>query len=458
MQEKEVIIINKNRVKKLNENQIKNGDYILYWMQTAQRIEFNHALNYAIHKANDYNKPLIVFFGLTDKFPEANKRHYSFMLEGLIEVKKKLKEKNIKMVIQNISPDKGIINLSENAKLIVTDRGYLRIERKWRQKVANSVNCPLIQIETNIIVPVEQASEKEEYAAYTIRKKINKLIGKYTNFPEFPEIDFPCGKKYNFKEIETNSIDEIINNLNIEANEKVNKFQGGTSEAKKHLRTFIKNKLDKYSDLSNDPSRDKLSNISPYLHFGQISPLYVFFEINKTDSPSKEDFLEQLIIRRELSINFVYYNTKYDFSLADILPDWAYKTLKKHEKDFREYIYDLKDLEDNNTHDSYWNAAQKEMVLTGKMHGYMRMYWGKKIIEWSKTPQNAFKKALYLNNKYNLDGRDPNAFSGIAWCFGKHDRAWAEREIFGKVRYMSANGLERKFNIEQYVKTISKLD
>jgi deoxyribodipyrimidine photo-lyase len=198
--------------------------------------------------------------------------------------------------------------------------------------------------------------------------------------------------------------------------------------------------------------------MSPYLHFGQISPLYIALQIRKArgiNKANKEAYLEELIVRRELSMNYCYYNPEYDSYSG--LPDWAKKTLKAHRGDKREYVYSIEDLEDAQTHDPYWNAAQREMVLTGKMHNYMRMYWGKKLIEWSATPEQAFKCALYLNNRYELDGRDPNSFTGVAWCFGKHDRPWSERPIFGSVRYMNAAGLERKFDMEAYIRKIENL-
>jgi deoxyribodipyrimidine photo-lyase len=196
------------------------------------------------------------------------------------------------------------------------------------------------------------------------------------------------------------------------------------------------------------------SGLSPYLHFGQISPLFVALEVKKSGKKGKEDFLEELIVRRELAVNFVHYNSAYDS--FNCLPQWAKATLHAHLEDKREYAYSLKDLENAKTHDPYWNAAQEEMRISGKMHGYMRMYWGKKILEWTRSPEEAFRRALYLNNKYNIDGRDPNGFAGVAWCFGKHDRPWKERQIFGKVRYMSSHGLERKFEIEKYVRKIEE--
>ncbi|MFW6196941.1 MAG: deoxyribodipyrimidine photolyase, partial [Thermoplasmatota archaeon] len=235
----------------------------------------------------------------------------------------------------------------------------------------------------------------------------------------------------------------------------VDTYHGGTSNAKDRLKDFIENKLNEYTDNSNDPTKDYLSDMSPYLHFGQISPLYIALEVKKADSPGEEDYLEELIVRRELAMNFVHYNEQYDS--LDCVPGWARESLNKHKDDERDYVYSRDEWEEAETHDKYWNAAQKEMMKTGKMHGYMRMYWGKKILEWSETPEEAFQTALYLNNKYELDGRDPNGYTGVAWCFGKHDQGWKEREVYGKVRYMNANGLKRKFDADEYVEMIEKL-
>jgi len=195
--------------------------------------------------------------------------------------------------------------------------------------------------------------------------------------------------------------------------------------------------------------------LSPYLHFGQISPLEVALAVENardTNRAARDAFLEELIVRRELSLNFVEHHPRYD--TFDALPAWAQRSLREHAADPREYLYTLEVLEAARTQDPYWNAAQREMVRTGKMHNYMRMYWGKKILEWSPTPEAAFAAALHLNNKYELDGRDPNSFAGVAWCFGKHDRAWGEREVFGKIRYMGAAGLKRKFDMDTYVRRV----
>ena len=448
-------MIQKERIKALNKKEVKKRTYVLYWMQASQRTEYNHALEYAISKGNELRQPVIVFLGITDHFPEANERHYAFMLEGLREVKQSLEKRGIQMVILHQSPERGAVQLAKKASLVVVDRGYLRIQRQWRKHVADQINCLLIQVESDVVVPIEEVSNKEEYAAATIRSKIYKKLSHFlVPFKQSdPAVNSLC---LDFDSFDIQDVGKALSKLRIDQSVKeVDSFQGGTREALKHLEIFLDGKLDRFPELRNDPTLDYLSHMSPYLHFGQISPLRVALKVLETDSPGKDAFLEELIVRRELSMNFVFYNDRYDS--FDGLPEWARETLKAHQKGERPYLYSLEALESAKTHDPYWNAAQKEMVVEGKMHGYMRMYWGKKIIEWSKTPEEGFHAALYLNNKYELDGRDPNGFTGVAWCFGKHDRPWGERPIFGNVRYMNDKGLKRKFDADEYVRMMNKL-
>ncbi|MDD2518375.1 MAG: deoxyribodipyrimidine photo-lyase [Bacilli bacterium] len=443
-------MIERERIKYLNDKKTKDNSFVVYWMQNSQRTKYNHALEYSISRANDLNKPLLVYFGITDQYPEANLRHYQFMIEGLKEVKEQLLKRNIKMIIRHISPELGAIEIAQQAVLMVVDCGYLKIEREWRQKVAQNINIPLVQVEANVVVPIEEVSLKEEYSARTIRSKIKNLIPFYTKpFYEEELENSSLQIKTEFKEFDLNDLSQLVIDRTITPSKRI---LGGTSSAERKLDLFIKSKLGKYAELKNDPSLDYQSQLSPYLHFGQISPVYIFHKVSNLNS---EIFLEELIIRRELAINFVYYNNDYDNYQS--IPEWAKKTLDNHVNDPRPHLYNLSQLENYQTHDVYWNAAQKEMVITGKMHGYMRMYWGKKIIEWTDNPGTAYQFMIYLNNKYSLDGRDPNGYAGIAWCFGKHDRPWREREIFGYVRYMNYKGLQRKFNIDLYVDKINNL-
>jgi deoxyribodipyrimidine photo-lyase len=450
----------KDRVKFLNEKEIiDENDYITYWMQASQRVNYNHALYKAITLSNEINKPLILCFVITDDFPEANARHYYFMLEGILEVKKSLKKMSIPLIIRKGNIEKNIVDISQNSCCLITDRGYLTVQKKWRKNIAKGINCQMIQVESDVVVPVEMASNKEEYAAYTLRKKISPQIEDYLNPFTLPSlVNKIKDKDLEIKSVKVDNIEKFINTLNIDQSiKKTEHFKGGYSNARNLLDDFIENKLSHYSENSNDPSKNIASHMSPYLHFGQISPIEIAFEIKNSQKNGQEDYLEQLIVRRELAINFIYYNENYNKSLDSFLHDWVLKTMDEHIDDRREYIYSVDAFETASTHDPYWNAAQMELIKTGDMHNYMRMYWGKKVIEWSNSYQEAFNTLVYLNNKYALDGRDPNSFTGIAWCFGKHDRAWTERPVFGKLRYMNANGLQRKFDIDAYVKKIKEL-
>ncbi len=449
-------MIQKKRVTKLNNKSVQKGKYVLYWMQASQRAEYNHALEYSILRANELKVPVVALFGITDDYPEANLRHYHFMLEGLKKTGNSLEQRGIKLVIKNKSPQKAAAEISTKACAVIVDAGHTRVQRQWRRYVARHIKCSLEEVETNLIVPVTEVSEKENFSAGTLRPRITARLEEY--LVKLKHIK-PLYNSVNMKFVSFDISDTKIalSMLDIDTSVgHVKNFKAGTAEAKRNLMAFIRNKLDQYAVLRNDPCLYATSNMSPYLHFGQISPLYIALKVLESGSPGKESYLEELIVRRELSHNFVFYNGGYD--RFDCLPPWAINTLNLHSHDKREYVYSLKEFEQANTHDPYWNAAQKEMTISGKMHGYMRMYWGKKILEWSKNPKQGFRIALYLNNKYELDGRDPNGFAGVAWCFGKHDRAWGERKVFGKIRYMNEAGLKRKFDPDKYIEKVNQIE
>lgn len=443
-------------------------------MQAAQRTSHNHALQYAVRQANQLKSPLLVLFCLFD-YPKAQSSHYAFMLEGLAETALQLKEREIPflMIYTKDSIPHAVTACAKNAKLLVMDDGYTRSQREWRKQTARQVTCKVVQVDTNIIIPIEEVSSKQEYSARTIRPKIHKLLHNYL----IPLEEIPLEKSISFnnspfsfiwvdvlKSAESISSFAVLNPfvpaenlLKLFSSPPAVKlaFKGGPLQGENHLNNFIESKLDLYPKYKNDPNRDVLSHLSPYLHFGQISPLQAALQVLDSASEGKEVFLEELIVRRELAFNYTWYNE--DYSSFQGLPLWCKKTLDEHRNDSREYLYTTEELEKGETHDPCWNAAQLEMIYTGKMHGYMRMYWGKKIIEWSPSPEEAFNRAVYLNDKYELDGRDPNGYTGIAWCFGLHDRPWKERKIFGKIRYMNLKGLKRKFDADGYVKKVRQL-
>ncbi|MCX3066295.1 MAG: deoxyribodipyrimidine photo-lyase [Cetobacterium sp.] len=440
-----------SRIKYLKNNKKVEGQHIIYWMQESQRTRYNFALNEAIYLSKKNKIPLYVVFNYLNSYPEASKRHYDFMLQGLKDVKESLDQKGIKFILLEGDPLENIIKVCKKAKVVIWDKSYLKNQREVKERLLKCIDSTILEIESNVVIPVELVSTKEEYSAKTLRDKYRKI--ETFNEETFNE------EKYFFIENLGNVLEEL--DCSDKYIPKIKKtldggFLGGEREAVKILESFIKNDLKFY--LNKGPDNERSSKLSPYLHFGQISPVEIKHNIEKLSKElinEKNSFLEEVIIRRELAINFVYYNKNYDNWLG-ITYEWAYKTLEKHENDKREYIYSEKELEEFKTHDKYWNACQKQMLDMGYMDSYMRMYWCKKILEWSVTPQKAYEIAIKLNNKYFYDGRDPNSYAGVAWCFGKHDRAWKEREIFGKVRYMNSDGLKRKFDIEKYVEKYLK--
>jgi deoxyribodipyrimidine photo-lyase len=451
-------MIHPSRIQPLNSRSIQDGRYVLYWMQASQRVECNHALEHAVREAGLLHLPVVVVFGLTDRFPEANLRHYAFLLEGLEEVRSGLRKRGIRFVLRHRSPERAAVELAGEAALVVADRGYLRIQRQWRSHVAANAPCAVVQVESDVVVPAETASPKEEYTAGTFRPKLHRVLKGYLA----PLEARPVRKDSLSLRLDVDAAEDfaaLAGTMKIDRTvAPVEGLAGGTASANRLLEAFIAGKLRHYGDRRNDPGLDFASGLSPYLHFGQISPLAVALRVSAekaVPAAAREAFLEELIVRRELGMNFAFYNERYDEYAS--LPDWARKTLAEHGKDRREFLYDEGQWERAETHDPYWNAAQREMVLTGRMHNYMRMYWGKKLLEWSRTPEEAFRTALRLNNRYELDGRDPNSFAGVAWCFGKHDRAWPERKVFGKIRYMNDAGLRRKFDMDTYLAKVAAL-
>lgn len=430
------------------------GSYVLYWMQSAVRTRCNHALEYAIEKSNEIKKPLIVVFCLVDSYPDASPGHYRFLWEGLLDVNRSLSDRRIGFQILSGSPDIIIPRVADDASFVVTDQGWTRLQRQWRQDVVNSVPCPVAIVETNLIVPVTTASPKEEWSAGTFRPKISRQLPRFLQLLKARKVAVPSTGYEPFTSFNNISLlPKVKESDNTESSSLM--LRGGESVAVNYLYRFISTHLERYEKSHNDPTARVTSLLSAYLHFGQISPLEVSLQIMEHPSPGNSAFLEQLIVRRELSHNFVWYNPHYDQYAG--LPAWVQKTLDKHRRDPREYSYTLSEFELGRTHDRAWNAMQHELERTGFLHGYLRMYWGKKILEWTETPSDAYQIALSLNNKYQLDGRDPNGFCGVAWCFGKHDRPWKERPVFGMIRYMNEAGLRRKFRLDGWIERAENL-
>ncbi len=446
-------VFDPRRVRKLKESKYEQGR-VVYWMTRDQRVDDNWALLYAREAAKSQGEGLAVVFNLVPEFLEATWRQYHFMLEGLRQVASKLESKNIAFYILQGDPTQTVPEFVKqyDVGLLVTDFSPLNVATGWREQVARSLpkSTAMHILDAHNVIPVWVTSDKQEYAARTIRPKINEKLDEWLiSIPD----QYEATEEWK-AEVPKIDWDQLSSKLKINREvEPVDWLTPGEQAAKLAMHRFIEERLPGYNENRNYPEKQHLSHLSPYLHFGQLSAQRLAYEVREADAPQQDidAYLEELVVRRELSDNYCYYNSNYDNFSG--FPDWAKKTLKDHWDDQREHIYTLEELENGATHDDLWNASQIEMVRTGKMHGYMRMYWCKKILEWTESPEQAQDFAIYLNDKYELDGRDPNGYVGIAWSIGGvHDRAWTERPIFGKIRFMSRNSTGKKFDSGKYIR------
>ena len=420
-------------------------------MGRDQRVQDNWALLAAQAIAEANNVPLVVVFTLVPMYLEAGWRQYSFMLEGLKEVEQELFRLNIPFLLPTGEPSELIAGLVKELGIgaVVTDFLPLSTTRGWKGAVASAIDVPMYEVDAHNVVPAWLASPKSEVGAYTLRPKLRKL------WPEFLE-DFP---KLNPQQTAWDTSFKPVDWQQAYASLEINRTippigwaRGGASQAQAMAESFISKRLDGYSTQRNLPGVEALSELSPYYHYGHIAPQRVALMVQASAAPEtdKEAYLEELLVRRELSDNFCLYVENYQS--LDAAPNWAKANLEKHASDPREYTYTFEQFEQALTHDTLWNAAQTEMLRHGKMHGYMRMYWAKKILEWSETPAQAYTTAMTLNDRYFVDGRDPNGYANVLWAVaGLHDRPWFERPVYGQVRYMNRNGAERKFDVQGYI-------
>lgn len=419
-------------------------------MQQSQRAVSNPALEHAVAEANRLSLPVVVGFGLDPDYPEANLRHTWFMLEGLRETAARLERRGIAFVLRRGAPPQVALELASDAAIVVCDRGYLRHQRRWRTAVADGAPCPVVQVEADVVVPVDVASPKAEFAARTLRPKIHAHLGRFCVPASPARLRARPGRLPRGEAVA--DMEALLGTLSLDTSVPPVPalFPGGTAEARRRLARFVRGALGQYDARRGRADDEAVSRLSPYLHFGQISPVEVALAVRgaRAAAANRAAFLEELIVRRELAVNFVERTEDYD--RFEAVPAWARATLGAHQADPRRPRYTPAQLEAAATGDGAWNAAMEEMKATGYLHNALRMYWGKKILEWSRTPEEAFATTLRLNNKYFLDGRDPNAYANVAWIFGLHDRPFAERPVFGKVRFMSEGGLRRKMDVEAY--------
>ncbi|CAH1405666.1 unnamed protein product [Nezara viridula] len=428
---------------------------VLYWMTREERIQDNWSLLYAQKVALKHKLPLHICFYLRRTFMNAPIRHFKFLLKGLEETAKESRKLNIPfhMFISDEGENQIIDFMVENKfGYVVIDFSPLRIARTWAENLKKTLpdDVPLVQVDGHNIVPCWVASDKLEYGARTIRNKLkNKFAEFLTPFP--PVTEHPYSGEQKAKEIDWAAAEA---SLEVDRTiDEVSWAKPGYLNGMKMLHEFCQKRLSKFAQKRNDPLGNALSNLSPWFHFGQISVQRCILVVESFKSKYKESvesFCEEAIIRRELSDNFCYYNPNYDNIKGAY--DWARKTLEEHKKDKREWLYTQEELENSLTHDDLWNSTQIQLVKEGKIHGFLRMYWAKKILEWTESPEKALEISIYLNDKYSLDGRDPNGFVGCMWSIcGIHDQGWKERPVFGKIRYMNYKGCERKFNVSAFV-------
>jgi len=506
------------RIRKYNSIHPTAGP-VVYWMQRDQRVDDNWALIYAQEQAVAVNQPLLVVFCLAPGFLGATIRQYGFMLKGLAEVEKRLRMLGLPFILLRGYPVETLpvfLHVT-TAGMLVTDFNPVKPVMQWKEQLTRVVKVAFHEADAHNIVPCRYISAKQEYAAFTLRKKVSHHLDRFlTEFPgllpqpgfrwntpytdiewykailwpknvvgpdgsipvaEWPDVAqpepgveaLPGGTNGNDRQmvVQPDQSVEIPDNgatgidwqatarsLKVDSSvAEVDWLAPGEEAARNGLRNFVECRLDHYATDRNFPDKPGQSDLSPWLHFGHISAQRVALEVRNSaaDAASVGAYLEELIVRRELADNFCLHTENYDSFVA--FQPWAQATLNKHRNDHRDFLYTVEQFENGETHDDLWNAAQREMIVKGKMHGFMRMYWAKKILEWTASPEEAMAIAIYLNDKYELDGRDPNGYAGIAWAIGgTHDRPWGERPVFGMIRFMNYQGCKRKFNVDAYIK------
>jgi deoxyribodipyrimidine photo-lyase len=447
-------IVEPERIRTLNTTDRRaDGEHVLYWMQASQRAEHNPALEHAVRVANDIGVPLVVAAVVVPDYPEATARQFAFMLGGLGRALAAVERRGATAVVRTGEAVEEVLTVAGRAAVVVVDRGYLRHQRQWREEVASRAGCSVVEVEGDVVVPIDVASDSQEHAARTLRPKINAARDRYLVDLRTTSLD------------DTTRVDEVSNDLVLDdfddvaallrrldlddGPSPVQWLRPGTAAARTRLHAFLDG-ADAYED-----RRDRFTDhggasvLSPYLHFGQISPVRVALDVIDRAGERAEAFLEELIVRRELAVNYVARCADYDAWAG--LPTWARSTLDEHADDARDHVYTAAELEAGATDDAVWNAIMAEIRDRGWVHNQLRMYWGKQFVRWTNTPRHAHRTLLELNNRWFLDGRDPSSYANVGWCFGLHDRGFAEREVSGTLRPFTTAALRRKDDLDAWL-------
>jgi deoxyribodipyrimidine photo-lyase len=462
----------------------KDGEYIVYWMVGARRPHYNFALQHAVARAKEHNVGLIIFEPLRVDYPWASDRHHHAVIAGMRDNREAF-ERGAAQYYPYVEPKQGagrglLVALAKRACLVVTDDTPGFFQPRMQQAASEKIAVTLEVVDGNGMYPIRE-TERVFTTAASFRRHLQKELPEHlacsplknplagVSLRQPPALDAKLRKRWPQATLKAN---ESLGDLPIDHTVAPVAMPSGPKAAKKALKHFLSTNYPNYVEKRNQPEAECQSYLSPHLHFGHISSHEIFLELMKQDdwtpqrlaekangsrngwwgaSEATEAFLDQFITWREIGFNMASLHPR--FREFDSLPGWAQKTLEDHESDVREFQYNFETFEFSQTHDPLWNAAQTQLRTEGIMHNYLRMLWGKKILEWSPTPRAALSVMLELNNKYALDGRDPNSYSGIFWTLGRYDRAWGpERPIFGKIRYMSSDNTARKVRVRNYIK------
>jgi deoxyribodipyrimidine photo-lyase len=449
------------RLRVLGRGERTTGEFVVYWAQMYRRARSNAALSYAIAEANERALPLVVYEALRVDYPHASARHHAFVLEGARGEAARYRERGAGYAFflpKSRAEARGVLRaLAARAALVVTDDFPAFVTPTQLARAAAALPCPFVAFDDNAVTPLA-LFPREEYAARTLRPKVHRALGEWLRPIEEPSCSRPPPDRlalpFDPFDVERADLARAIAALPIDQGVgPVAESPGGSSEARRRLERLVGGRLGAYPDDHNHPDRDASSRLSPYLHFGHVSAREVALAVRDADAPAaaRDAFLEQLLVRRTLAFNFARTNPAH--ATYDAAPDWAKKTLAEHARDARPRLYARAELEAARTGDELWNAAQRELVATGAVHNYLRMLWGKLTIAWKADPREAFDDLLYLNDRYALDGRDPNTYANVLWCFGKHDRPWGPaRPIYGTVRYMTSDSARRKLDLDAYLR------
>lgn len=436
------------------------GSFVLYWCQSARRMVSNLALDYAIARANDCGVPVVVFESLRTDYPGANDRLHAFVLEG---VAANIRDAAARGVSYHFflprSPDeaRGVVRqLAAEARIVVTDDYPTFVVRDHVERFARKTPVALFTVDANGMFPM-RAFEKEMYSAKILRDRAVRLIDAL--WSRSPELSPRATRAFAIDLPKYDGLDPRGTAASLPIDHGIGpvRTRGGRDSGLEMLRAFIETRLARY-DARRNRDADATSELSPYLHFGFLSIHEIVAAVYASGAPAADidAFLEQAVIRRELSFNMCHHRKDHDSLSA--LPEWARRTLDAHRTDRRKPLYDAATLEAGTTHDEVWNLAQNGLRAEGTIHNYLRMLWGKKIIEWSATPEAAHALMIDLHERWAIDGRDPNTHAGVLWCFGKHDRPWApERPIFGSIRWMSSDATKRKVDLAAYARRVSSV-